>query len=309
MRDKKISILLFVSFLLLISSFLILCTWVYNYYNQDKIASKTIIKVVPETAHITRDSLLKIYTHTIQSMENQLGNTYTKSDSIESELSIKLDEYYRLKDEVVNLLKSPSSNDDFKTAIQKVSTLQQNLEAIRNTSSAVKQENLRLNRLITELNKDHKESVQYQNKGESIVVPVVNTQKKPGVANPAFYASDMNLMSVKPDDEEQDVFSIQRQIVGTFVLKNSDNVYNSEVTIIVIQPNGRVLQKSAWESGSFQSNDGKKIYSLKISIEKNDEEVKKISFSIADEKFSKGNYTMQIYTNGKMIGKVTKLLS
>ncbi len=38
-------------------------------------------------------------------------------------------------------------------------------------------------------------------------------------------------------------------------------------------------------------------------------EAKKISFLIQTDKFTRGNYTMQIYNHGKVIGKITRLLS
>ena len=311
MRDKKISILLFVSFLLLLTSFLILCTWVYNYYSSEKKVVASSAKTDPVKSEITRDSLLNIYTRTIQNLESQLGSTYTKSDSIESRLSIKLDEYYRLKDELVTLLKTPSSNDDFKTAKQKINELQQRMEELRSTSADVEEENSRLYKLVAQINKDRRNTANIQyletktnNITKSTIEDVANKNIIP------FSSMELNISAVKDEEsEEADVFNSQKKIVGSFALKHALNFEQSEVMVVVIQPNGLVLQKSAWESGSFQSQDGKKIYSLKMIFGYNRGEAKRFSFSIVTDKFSRGNYTMQLFNNGILIGKLTKLLS
>lgn len=310
MRDRKISILLFVSFLLLLTSFLILCTWVYNYYKREKVIAKTSTKAVPARSEVTRDSLLKIYTTTIRGLESQLGTTWSKSDSLETMLSLKLDEYYRLKDELATLLKNPASNDDFKSAKLKISELQKRMEALRNTSSDVEQENVRLNKLLAQINKDRKpgtQNVQFIERNGDVIK---NKEVPHKTYLAPFSTAEMSLTAVKDDEgEEQDVFSTQRKILGSFALKNSTDLDNSEVLVVVIQPNGKVLQKSAWESGSFQSNDGKKIYSVKMSFGYIRGEAKRFSFSIAIDKFTKGNYTMQVYNNGVMIGRISKMLS
>jgi regulator of replication initiation timing len=291
----------------LLASFLILCTWIYNYYTKDKVSTAAAGKVVTVRSEVTRDSLLRIYTSTIQDLESKIGNTYTTADSAETTLSLRLDEYYRLKDELATLLKNPSSNDDFKTAKQKINELQQKMQELRNTSTDVEQENARLYKLLAQINKDRKTNAT-QGVQNTQYVEGNKAAEKPYI--PAFTTSEMSLASAKADeDEEQDVFSTQKKITGSFAVRNNMDLSNSEVMVVIIQPNGQVLQKSAWESGSFQSNDGKKIYSCKMSFPYSKGEVKKFSFSLNSEKFIKGNYTMQVYHNGMLIGRITKMLS
>ncbi|MEO6584313.1 MAG: hypothetical protein ABIO05_08300 [Ferruginibacter sp.] len=302
MRDKKISILLFVSFLLLLASFLILCTWMYNYFFDARPKPATLVNKA-KAIETTRDSLLRIYTTTIQSLESQLGNTYVRSDSIESGLSLKLDEYYLLKEELVALLKKPVVNDDFKIAKLKITELQQRMQDLRTTTSSVAQENARLKKIIEGLNGGKSNSVSGQANN-------VSATTKSSINIIPFTSYELNLTAVTDEaDGETDVFSTQKKIVGSFAVKNSLNLDNSEIIVVVTQPNGRVLQKSAWESGSFQSPDGKKIYSVKMNFGYNSGEAKKLSFLIETDKFTRGNYTMQVYSNGKVIGKITKLLS
>ncbi len=306
MRDKKISILLSVSFLLLLASFLILCTWVYHYYTSDKVISKTKNTPVSIRSEVTRDSLLKIYTTTIQSMENQLGTTYSMSDSLEFKLGIKLDEYYRLKDEVAILLKKPASDDDFTSAKHKISTLQQKIKVLRSTSSDIEEDNKRLYHLLAQLKKEapsNVQNVQFIESNNDIINTKPSSEKSPIVL---FSTSDLSLNVLK--DIEQDVFSTQRKIEGSFTLHDAKNIEGAEVMVVVTQPNGVVLQKSAWESGTFQSRNGKKIYSLKMRLDDNPDDAKKISFSIVTEKFITGKYTMELYNMGIVSGRISKVL-
>ena len=314
MRDRKISILLLVSFLLLLASFLILCTWVYNYYTKDKAIVKSTKSIIPPLqSEVTRDSLLRIYTATIQSLESKFGSTYSKSDSLESRLSLKLDGYYRLKDELAHLLKNPTSNDDFKVAKQKVSELQQKMEELRTTSADIEQENARLYKILDQINKERHPEAQNVQYIESAPLsspgnPARDIPEKTTAA--PFSSNELSLSAVNDDTaDEQDPFSTQRKIIGSFTLTNPVDQHNSEVLVVVLQPNGQVLQKSAWESGSFQTQDGKKVYSLKMMVDCTRGEAKKLTFSIATDKFTRGNYTLQLYNNGVLIGKITKLLA
>ena len=82
-----------------------------------------------------------------------------------------------------------------------------------------------------------------------------------------------------------------------------------DIMIVVVQPNGQVLQKSPWESGSFETNEGKKVYSCKIRCETARGENKQYNFSLTADKFYKGNYVMQVYHNGVLLARINKSLS
>jgi hypothetical protein len=63
-----------------------------------------------------------------------------------------------------------------------------------------------------------------------------------------------------------------------------------------------------WESGSFETSQGKKIYSRKISLDGGSND-KPLNFSLNPDRILKGEYTMQIWYNGNMIGKMSKVFS
>lgn len=293
MRDRKISILLFVSFLLLLSSFLILCTWLYNYYYSDK---KTVKNIPAQPLHIndSRDSILQTNSTSIKSLEKQLGNTSTRTDSIEAKLNSNLDEYYRLKLELQDILKKPVTAEELKEANEKINRLQKNIKDMRyREGTAYPVSNVNLGDVKREPSINKAAGNIEENKKEAVL----------------FSAVEMNLSSLQTIDTDIDATGSERKILGSFVIRNSLEVKNAELMIIVIQPDGRVLQKSTWESGSFQSKQGKKIYSLKMNISNTNNESKKVSFEIPNEKFTKGSYILQVYNNGSMIGWISRVLS
>ena len=52
-----------------------------------------------------------------------------------------------------------------------------------------------------------------------------------------------------------------------------------------------------------------KIYSSKMRFDYSKGEIKKLNFSLSSDKYMKGNYILQIYHNGVLIGKLSKSLS
>jgi hypothetical protein len=83
----------------------------------------------------------------------------------------------------------------------------------------------------------------------------------------------------------------------------------SDIMVVVIQPNGQVLQKSEWEAGSFETTAGRKIYSCKLRCKTMQGESKQLNFSLDAETYLKGIYTLQLYYNGVLIGKAYKTLT
>ena len=83
---------------------------------------------------------------------------------------------------------------------------------------------------------------------------------------------------------------------------------NAEIMVVLVQPDGKVVKSSAWESGSFETPEGRRIYSCKVRFEYSKGEAKRLSFSVNADKCVKGNYTVQLYQNGVMIAKSSKTL-
>ena len=88
MKDTKSLTLLLLSSVLFLLSIILLCTWGYQYYHQiqeDKNKMQQLaVKPSSAVADDTRDSLLKIYQVTLNSLGNNADTAYNAADSLKA---------------------------------------------------------------------------------------------------------------------------------------------------------------------------------------------------------------------------------
>lgn len=310
MKDSKSLLLLVVSVLLILVSFALLWSWGYNLGNQksEKNGTVYILKDSTAAANATRDSLSKVYASTLQNIST-LDSTWTKADSLKQDLDFKLTEFYKLRNEISGLLKNPANKADLDIARLKIGELQKKVEQLRNQNQDIENENKRLYAALAQLTQAQKEELQN-------VRPVVYENKAPVEKNTNtatfFSASDLRLSALMVDEgTEQETYQAFQtdKFVGSFTVRNPQSqLTNAEIMVVLVQPDGKILKTSAWESGSFETREGRKIYSCKVRFEYNKGETKRVSFSVSSDKYMKGNYVMQLYQNGVMIAKMSKTL-
>lgn len=316
MKDTKTILLLVVSVLLLLVSFALLWTWGYQFSHLTKEKNGTvfILKDSTDAANNRRDSLRKVYSNTIASF-NQLDSTWVKADSLKNDLDLKLTEFYKLRNEIGDLLKNPGSKADLDAAKIKIEELQRKVTALRTRNSEVEDENKKLQALIEEFRKNNLPgSNPATNPGStgSGTKPVTNVSLNTGTSSNILSATDMRLTAIMQLDgkEVETLEALQTdKLNGSFVVRNNSNhVPNAEIYVVVIQPNGRILQNSAWDAGSFNTAEGRKVYSFRFRFDYNKGDAKRLTFSLSGDKYDKGNYTVQLYQNGNLIGRMTKTL-
>jgi hypothetical protein len=128
---------------------------------------------------------------------------------------------------------------------------------------------------------------------------------------PTATAGDLHLFTVAENNNKEFETSYAEdaeKMIGTFSLNNLSDNTNTEVMVVVLQPDGKVVKNSVWESGTFETKQGKKVYSRKISFDGAQKD-KQINFSLTPDNFVKGEYTLQVWYNGRMIAKTFKTLS
>jgi regulator of replication initiation timing len=313
MRDTKSTLLLIVSFLLLVVSCVLLWTWGYRVYRSGNIDTRTespVSKGLATPAGSPADTLQKNFTAVVNSLDNQLDATWTHADSLKARLDIKLAEFNKLRNEITELLKNPGNNADLGMARQKIGELQQVVDELRNRNRDVENENRRLNTVLAELSAYTKNPAPNMKRVSFEEKQPAETTNNAAVA---FTASDLVLSAITLHaDKEEETQQAQQteKLVGSFLVKNNSNLSgNTEMIVVVLQPDGQVVKTSAWESGTFNTPEGKKIYSYKIRFDMLKGESRRLLFSLSTDKYQKGNYTMQVYYNGLMIGKMYKTLS
>ena len=330
MRDKKVTLLLALSFLLLFSSFLVLCVWGLRTYNRQ---SAEAARSLPFNSKAERDSLVALYNETVDLLEQKMATTYTNADKLEKNLQQRLKEYYRLRDELSALLQNPVTDADFEKARKKIDELQNSLRALRETNQHITKENHRLNEILQNMEQNisthavpatpvtntsaTQASTNTGSNSNTAGIPAAQNAVKttPGaslqntdestVTKPValFSTADLSFDKVNAKGNEEDGM----ELIGSFAVKNNGQIStNDDLMIVVVQPNGKVLQKSPWESGTFQTPEGKKIYSCKMRIENPGGGVKRVTFSLTGDKNLPGIYTVQIFHKGQLIGNLHK---
>ncbi len=318
MKEIKISLLLLISLSLLLVSFVVLFIWGFTYYKDSMTLTSTtgnsstiVVKDSSAIASGIRDSLQKIYTNTIQQLNTELDYTRVDVDSLQENMDLKLAEFNALKNEISAILQNRnSSSSDLGIARQKITELQQRVDDWRKRYVDVAEENKRLSRLLDQLSREKNEPATLGS------TPVANnrsiSEKTP--ATIAMSVSGLQLKAIKlgTNEAEQETSAAEEaeKWKGSFELQNPPaSLSRSEMYVVVLQPDGKLMKQSAWESGSFETADGRKIYSCKLVFDCTKGENKRLTFSLGSEQYQKGNYVFQLYHAGKLIARATKSLS
>lgn len=310
MRENKYDKLLLLSVVLIIASAILLAISGYNIYFKE--ATEPNLKVQKKAAPIVvtlplRDSLEKLYTNTVSNIKNNLRIESTKAN--EEDIKNKMFELDTLKEEIKALLSHKDNNNDLLLAKVKIEELQQKVYFLQSKYSNVENENKRLQKLIVQLLSSNSSTINLANKPVPAEKIIAATEKIN--AGNILMAARLHLFAVvnnNAKEQETSAADNAEKMVGTFVVKNLPAKGNGELLIVVLQPDGKVVKNSVWESGTFETTEGKKIYSRKIITETATEE-KQLNFSLTPDRFLKGDYTMQIWYNGNMIAKMIKTLS
>ncbi|MBK8520670.1 MAG: hypothetical protein IPL54_07205 [Chitinophagaceae bacterium] len=261
MRDTKSLLLLLVSLLLVLVSFVLIWTWGYSFYSKNGVVQTKATQPVPDSAAIAnkvRDSLQKVYDATLQDLDFQLNTTLTNSDSLQNELNLKLAEFHRLRTEITAILKNKTANNNYTVAKQKIGELQTKVDDLKEKNQVVDTENKKLNAVLTEISKAEKNTDKNARPG-IMVKPAIS--EKPNLVYSAFTTSDLRLTAVSnTDDNETALAENADKLSGAFTIVNfNSQLTNAEMMVVIIKPDGKVLKGSGWDSGTFNTPDGKRF--------------------------------------------------
>lgn len=307
MKDSKylVVILLTIVFLLV---FTLIFTLGYDYYST-RPSGKDDHGV---SYNITHDSLQKIYRASVNNLHIYNTGVPVNTDTSYNNTDSLLAAYYKLKSEIDSLLNIPHNRADLDIAMIKIGELQLKVRELNNRNKQWELETMRLTSILQQLRNEkpgsHKDG---QGLFQSASLPI----SKAAVVNNRSFLSiqELNLSAVPLKDEggnEINEAVKTEKIVGSFTVKNTGDLkQTSEMIIVILQPDGKTLQKSIWESGTFETSEGRMIYSCKVQVENNGGEEKRLVFSLNSENYQKGIYILQIYHDGSLVGKMVKNLT
>jgi regulator of replication initiation timing len=313
MRDTKSLLLLLVSLLLVVVSFILIWTWGYSYYKNSANTKTELKPVAADRALMVnrlKDSLQKEFSATLQELDLQLSTTVMQTDSLKTELDTKLAEFYRLRNEIAAILKNRNTGNNFSVARQKITELQTRVADLKEKNQDVEKENKKLDEALTQLGNTEKANGKNIKNGNAVKD---NTADRPSPVYPVFTASDLRLAAVMNAGEKETETAVAEKtdkLEGSFTVVNFNSQFtNAEMIVVVLGPGGRVLKNSAWDSGTFNTAEGKKVYSYKFNFPYTMGEAKRLLFTLKPAGITRGNYTMEVYHNGILIGKTVKTLA
>jgi hypothetical protein len=289
-------------------------TWVYHLYDKtqySKLRTEVYIKDSAAIADAVRDSLRVRYATAIDSLDEQLTNTQTGRDSLKSQLQVSFSEIDVLRNQINSILRNRNaSRDDLGLARVKINELQQKVDELNSTNYSITEEKTRLSAQMNSLGAQI-ENLQQNIQALSSQNQVLTEQMK--LAS-AFIASDLNLNAVQIKETKEEITSQARRadkLVASFIVQNPIHEYTgAEVVIVVLQPDGSVLQISDWNTGNFQTSlEGMQTYTRIVRFDYHKGEQKQIIFSLNPDKFQRGTYKLQLWHKGVMIGQTDKSLS
>lgn len=290
-------------------------TWVYHLYDKAYYTSQRkeiYIKDSLAVAQGVQDSLHRIYSLTINSLDAKLDSTKNSEGLLKGELSNKLTEIYRLKSEIASILKRTNiKKEDLDLARRKTAELQALVLELQSKNSTIEEEKQQISSVLEKVTiqvKDLEGGMQQLSRENKVLTEKVSLAS-------TFMGSEVKLSSVTvKNNKEQETSNANKTnkfIVSFAVLNNISDYPDAEVYVIITQPDGYVMKTDAWESSSaMQTKNGeKKIYTRKIKFEYTKGETKRLFFSLNPDEYQRGTYTVQLYHNGSLIGQSSKTLN
>jgi len=297
MKDRKSLYLLIFALSVVTIAFILISIWGYHFYFDSK-GSKTFadIQPIPSIARKTtmRDSLQTVLNSTVRQFDESNDNS-----SNDSTLELKLLEFNRLRNEIAEILKNKTSSQDMSVASEKIGELQQSVNELKNKNDEVAAENERLNRIVKQLMVE---------KGGS---RRISKSKKEYTSSLPLLVSHLRFvgMGMKNDNQrETNIASQTEKLFGSFQINVKPTNSATSIYVEIIQPNGKTLLNSSWQSGTFETNSGRKVYSALLHFDNVKDNKNRLQFAIDSHNFQKGKYTMQIYHQGVMIGRLVRTL-
>ncbi|MEO8720514.1 MAG: hypothetical protein ABI297_01570 [Ginsengibacter sp.] len=303
MKDRKSLYLLIFALSVVTTAFILISIWGYHFYFQPKnekaLANAQEIAVISKKTSM-RDSLQTLLNSTIHQMDDQSDSvSYNSSD--DTTLESKLVEYSKLKNEIAEILKNKTSSNDMSVVSKKIGELQQSVDELKNKNEEVVQENERLQKILNQLTLEKKRG----NTRKSV------DNKRSSANSLPLLVTHLKFVGIGMSNDNQRVTNIATQtmkLIGSFQINVKPFNTTNSIFVEVIQPNGKTLLNSSWQSGTFETNSGNKVYSALLHFDNIKDNKSRLQFSLESHNFQKGKYTMQIYHQGQIIGRLVRTL-
>lgn len=278
----------------------LITTWVFYLSEKTKNdGKKESVVLNNNTADIKKiqDSLQLVYQGTLNNLGAQLDAAKNTADTLQGQLDARMQEIIQLKTEIAALLvKANPGREELSLAAKKTARLQQLVSSIPSKSKTVIAQN----------------TVKVTSEKATINLNENNEALEQNIKSPYFTITNLNMTNASSGDANESAFGnssgINKIYISFSVQNNTTDFPNAEIFAVVTQPDGKVIQ-DAWESASMETRNGTKKYTRKMKFEYLKGETRQIQFNLKSDDYEKGNYSVQLYQNGYLIGQTKKTLN
>jgi hypothetical protein len=305
MKDIKSLYLLIFALTVVTISFVLISIWGYHFYFAKSNAQSLSETRQKNPVHKTdiKDSLETFLNSAVEKVGNENDSIYFDS-SVDQTLALKLIEFNRLKNEIAEILKNKSASKDTAGSNKEILQLQQSVEELRTQNIEMQAENERLNDIVKQL-LDKKPTTS----GRSSTSSSRKHLSSSAYTLPVL-VSHLRLvgLSVNNDKKETNIAAKTERLYGSFQVNVKPMNKNNIIYVAIIQPDGKTLLNTEMKPGSFITKTGSIVYSTIIHFDNKKDNGNRLVFSVDSPNFQKGKYTMQIYHQSVLIGRLNRTL-
>ena len=310
MREPKSFFLLAGMLVLVTISFVLISVWAYNSYFQNHDSKYVTVQTqqapAPSEKNNNKDSLELVLDSILRNPANQRDSVIDNhGDSLDKVLQLKIVEYRNLKSDIIEILneKDASKNN---ADTDRINLLQQNINELRERNNELENENEKLKELVEKLTGSKNQNEETIRNGN-----IQKTERK-SVHSLSLFVLHLKFAAIHSDGPNKKITTIASQtneFAGSFELNIKTAKNNSpKIFIVILQPNGKVLSDAGGKSGIFYTPEGDRKYSVALQFDILKDNHKRLQFSIETPSAQRGKYTMQIYHQGILIGRLNKIL-
>ncbi|RYY56363.1 MAG: hypothetical protein EOO09_07015 [Chitinophagaceae bacterium] len=289
-------------------------TWAYHLYDKTRytrIRNTVFVKDSAAIADAVRDSLGKAFSLVERQLDARLDSTINAGDSIENKLQSRVREINRLKAEINDILnRQVVSKADLSQARSMIGELQESVDGLHKQNLSMEEEKIQLQGMLSEISRNA-DSLQKN-------ISRLNSENAglmEKISHGAYFiASEVRLAAVSTKnnkDQETATSSRADKFLVMFSIQNNINQYdNEEMYIVITDPAKKVLRKSDWSSGTFDTKKGgRQDYTRIIRFDYERGEKKDLRFTLDLDEFEKGTYVMQLWHRGTLVGQASNTLN
>lgn len=281
----------------------------YLIYDKNK-NKEVIVQQQTQIAQVTdeKSDIQKSFDGSLARLDSMSG----VNAELENKLSQKNSEITKTKNEIRSILnkKNASAAELSRAKVliaslnDKIATMEQDMVRLTNDNQILTNDKVVLTQEKEKLNTDLTTTTVIKEELEK-KVDIASTLNANNIA--------ITPVNIRKNGEEKNTATAKRvdKLVISFDVNNRiAQTGTTEVFVLIIGPDGKPISTEALGSGTFTTREeGNKSFTTKLPIEVETAKKKSVQFSFAPGvNFQMGNYTIQIYQNGFMIGEGTREL-